>query len=471
MTLFLLAAIRDNLPRRQGTPDQTAKPAPEPDMAALKLFISHSSRLRPVDADDDQARQNWQLLQNVCKVLKTEYDDRIEILVDYEGLHPGDDWERRLNEWLAECHAAIILFSRRAIDESNWVKKEAAILSWRAGREPDFKLFPVLLDQQTTPDDLESGFFGTLRITRTQCVPNAATAKEILRGIKKQLGEHPEILRGAGQTPFEQLLETVQSVIADKVKLVSLERLWQRLFPATVPPTTHAGYASSLARHLLNDGKMALQHFQDVLDNTLPHPDRECAKELLRWVRALWVDAGAAGLILAARSHGKCLALNGDLVERNEPQLGPPLPQFFTLQRYLERAWPGTARFRIIPVTDVSSAEAIQSEIRNTYRQGLSTLPNEHIDQRVRDDRWHVVVFVPTAALAGEAPDARLVDGLQKLQNHYRTPVFIFGVGAQMPDNLPDSVVPLRPDLELNVEEAQLFAERDALRLLNNIYG
>ena len=135
-------------------------------MAALRLFISHSSRLRPADAGDDQAQRNWQLLQATCKALKGAYQENIEILVDHAGLHPGDDWEHRLNEWLAECHAAIILFSRRAIDESDWVKKEATILSWRAELDDDFKLFPVLLDQQTTPADLERDFFGTLRINR-----------------------------------------------------------------------------------------------------------------------------------------------------------------------------------------------------------------------------------------------------------------------------------------------------------------
>ncbi|MCP5230197.1 MAG: hypothetical protein H6941_16545, partial [Candidatus Accumulibacter sp.] len=57
-------------------------------MAALKLFISHSSRLRPTSAADVEAQANWQLLQDTCQALKTEYGDKIDILVDYEGLHP-----------------------------------------------------------------------------------------------------------------------------------------------------------------------------------------------------------------------------------------------------------------------------------------------------------------------------------------------------------------------------------------------
>jgi hypothetical protein len=82
-----------------------------------------------------------------------------------------------------------------------------------------------------------------------------------------------------------------------------------------------------------------------------------------------------------------------------------------------------------------------------------------------------VVVFVPATNWAGEAPDARLVDGLQKLQQLYRTPVFVFGVGAQLRDDLPDAVESLLPELSLETESAQLLAELDARELLNNIYG
>lgn len=436
-------------------------------MAALKLFISHSSLLRPNSAADVEAQANWQLLQDTCQALKAEYGDKIDILVDYEGLHPGDDWERRLNEWLSECHAAIILFSRRAIDESNWVKKEAAILSWRAELDPGFPLFPVLLDQQTTPEELEKEFFGTLRITRTQCISKVTTAEQILAGIKLKLGEHPAILQGTGKTPFERLLEAVESVIFEQVKLSSLEQLWQAIFPGTTLPSTHAGYASALARHLLNDGEKSLERFQKVLDDTLPHPNRERAEELLKYVRALWVDAGAAGQISAARSHGKCLALNGNYLGHSDPELRT---RHFTLDRYLERAWPGTDRIRVIPVSDVSSPEAIQGEIRKAYARGLAQLTNEVIDQRVREDKWHVVIFVSATAWAGEAPDARLVDGLQKLQRLYRTPVFVFDVGAQQRDDLPDTVESVRPELPLATESEQLLAELDAHELLNNIY-
>lgn len=436
-------------------------------MPALKLFISHSCRLRPADVDDDEATANWQLLQATCTELATAYGDRVEILVDYDGLQPSDDWERRLNEWLAECHAAIILFSRRAIEGSNWVKKEAAILSWRAGLEPGFKLFPVLLDQQATPEDLEGDdFFASLAITRAQCVQNATTAEGIRHAIRTRLDQ---LLTSFAlpQTPFERLREAVATVISEEVRLTSLEYVWTTSFPGERLHPSQSAYADALSRKLLNDGEAALACFQNVLDNALPHPQRERAEELLKFVRALWVDAGAAGLIAASRTHGKLLALNGRHLARSEPALGTC---HFTLDRYLERAWPATARIRIIPVSQASSGTAIEQEIRATYARGMAHLTAEEIDRRACRDSWHVVVFVATAACSGEIPDPRLIAELKPLQQRYPRLIFAFGVGVEMSAELPDGLWPLVPHLSPTTEDDQLAFELDAQALIDRIY-
>jgi len=136
-------------------------------MTALKLFISHSSRLDESEHSDDPEKNiNLELLLEVIKDIKQEYGECIDVLVDKDehGLLVGHDWEKRLNEWLGECHAAIILFSKRARENSNWVKKEATILSWRRELDKEFILIPVLLNNQTNPEDLENDLFGTLRI-------------------------------------------------------------------------------------------------------------------------------------------------------------------------------------------------------------------------------------------------------------------------------------------------------------------
>lgn len=81
-----------------------------------RLIVSHSSRLDDVPhryTDDDA---NWCLLGEVCDRLKARYGDAIQILVDRDGLISGDDWNRELNLWLAECQEAILLVSKRALE-------------------------------------------------------------------------------------------------------------------------------------------------------------------------------------------------------------------------------------------------------------------------------------------------------------------------------------------------------------------
>jgi hypothetical protein len=125
----------------------------------------------------------------------------------------------------------------------------------------------------------------------------------------------------------------------------------------------------------------------------------------------------------------------------------------------------------VIQVSDAGDVDAIQNEIRRSYRKGSSTLSDDAIDDMVRQDPWHVVVFVPATALkGGVAPDARLVNDLERLQRNYRNPVFVFGLGVQFPEELPDTVMRVLPELSLETEHAQFSAEGRARKLLDKSY-
>lgn len=67
----------------------------------------------------------------------------IEVLVDYDDLRAGR-WNPQLNEWMAACHAAVLLLSGHAL-KSDWVRNESTMLVWRACTEDDFVLVPVRL--------------------------------------------------------------------------------------------------------------------------------------------------------------------------------------------------------------------------------------------------------------------------------------------------------------------------------------
>jgi hypothetical protein len=440
-------------------------------MAALKIFISHSSRPRAGEAGDPLAQANWQLLQDTCKELKTVYGAQIEILVDYQGLHPGNDWELRLNQWLAECHAAIIFFSPRAIQASDWVRKEATILSWRAALDPGFKLFPVLLPPMTVAGLDADSYFCSLNLTRTQCVQDPATAQNIVERIKPELG-NPEDLCVRSETPFDKLLDAVARTIASDVDPATLDALWCELFPGVAQPVANdrqpsANLARELANYLLNLGEESLERFQKVLDGLHPPPLRACAEELLKSVCPLWTDIEAAALIPAGRAQGKLLALNGKLVGQSEVVLRT---LNFTLDRYLERAWPGCNRIKVIPVSDLSNAERMQQQIRRGFFPGSASLPDTAIDQRLCKDQRHLIVFVAFSALAGEIPDPRLLRDIQQLQNKYGTLTFVFHIGEQMPLELPAELLPLLPAVDTDAECDQYLAEFSARELIDRKY-
>ncbi len=440
-------------------------------MAALKIFISHSSRLRDDETSEPQALANWQLLQDVCTALADHYGDQIKILVDYDGLKPSDRWEQCLDEWLYDCHAAVILFSRRAIEQSNWVRKEATILSWRAAVERDFKLFPVLLDDQTAADLDNDAYFCMLGLSREQCVQNAVGAAAIVERVRSRLDDRIA-LQSTAKTPFEELLAAVEMVIAQDAKEDSLSNLWQKLLPDTPALRTQLNparrFARGLAHHLFSQGEQALKRFRGVLDGLVPRPSPDRARELLDYVRALWVDVGAAGHIAAGKSHGKCLALNGRLVGAKDDRLDT---KCFTLERYLERAWPRTKQITVIRVSQLKTAEQFWQQVLDGYWLGTQRPPESFILSRLREDDRHVVVLLAIPGLSGEAPDIGLLLEIEERARQCKSLVIVVHIGEAMPEHLPADLRPIQPALDCDAEWTQYADEIDARVLINKTYG
>ncbi len=450
-------------------------------MAALKLFISHSSRLRDSEAADPQAKANWQLLQDTCAALPKIYGDKIEVLVDYQELHAGDEWELRLHTLLNECDAAMIHFSRRAVDESDWVKIETTILVSRARCDPEFKLVPVLLADQATPENMTRGYFGALGILHWQRIENVASAQQIVAAIVDILGD-PTTMPGGRKTAFQKLLAEVDRLLADNLDGETLANLWTALCPGKTARMAHRDrakrYARVLAEHLLGDGAQSLVFFQDLLTQLLPRRfPRERAQEMLKCLRALWVEPVPAAFLPAARSDaGKCLALNGNYLAQPLPEASPRDEQdHFTLRRYLERAWSGAAVHRIIPVvnqqkpTPETTREMIQRQIREYYRRGIGQPTNDDIDRRIRQEKRQVVVFLPAADWSAGDQDVPLFQALTELKAQYRPLIFIWGINGEMlNDTWPPEILPVLPPLQLATEQDQYLAERDAWDLINH---
>lgn len=431
-------------------------------MTAFKLFISHSSRLdeESEDSNNPDKNPNLKLLLDVIKDIKLEYGDAVDVLVDKDkqGIPAGQDWEKRLNEWLAECHAAIILFSRRALENSNWVKKEAAILSWRNEIETDFKLIPICIKGQSTPDDLEKGIFATLRIGKNQAIRHADDSLQIINEIKQALGNKNDLEKSLKRTPFDELEAVISELLIRNASDKTLEGIWQKLNDSDKPdwyPNSNIKFANALTRYLLRDSAKCFSHFQMVIDKIHPKVQEEDAKQVLECIRSLWVDAKAAGCIPSAKKHNKYLAMNG----RHLPN--------YTWKRYSERAWPLTNLYTLVPTTHSDETKLI-AEIRAKF-QKYEQLTPEECDEKINAYERQVLVLLPALDQNGGGllDDQRTRINLRK---KYPNAIFILGTGEKLPSVIAGDISLVEPELDLELEKNSKKAEAAVQEFLDDYY-
>lgn len=103
------------------------------------LFISHATR-RP--------GSNPRVVEVLDKLYES-LNAKWEVFVDKRCLPPGTKWRPRILHSLSNSQAGLILFDKRAVEESDWVKAEALILSFRKSVDSKFQLIPILFDGLT----------------------------------------------------------------------------------------------------------------------------------------------------------------------------------------------------------------------------------------------------------------------------------------------------------------------------------
>jgi len=440
-------------------------------MPALRLFVSHSSRLDDVPhryTDDDA---NWRLLRETCDGLKARYGGAIRILVDRDGLVPGDDWNKELNLWLAECQAAIILVSKRALEESDWVAKEAAILGWRKVLDPRFVLIPVTIEGESCQADLATGFWGSLEMGRIQGVHALRDAHAIVEGVATRLGEPNELIQRCGFTPLDLLRDAIAKLLADSATAAALETALDDF--GQVPPVIGAGlpavnrYAHRLAERLLqtagDDVRSCFNAFRHILDR-VPLLSGGQQRLLLKQLRALWVHPGAAGFLPSAAEYRHSLTLCGQMVTLSDDLLQA---EAYTLERYLERAWPGSHP-RCVPIAELQSAEQVRAEIRRrVLGAGVpSWLPDAQLDAQVNQEPTAIVVIIPATENAGGLPDPHLRRDLEQLTGIYDKLVLVFASCLTEADT-PDGLRPITPLLDVEAEASAYLAERAVAAILS----
>ena len=124
---------------------------------SAKIFISHSCKdleLKKSDRKNADKVTRWKRLNYACLAREKIVDGLgkpkkggglgYKVLLDKDRLEPGDDWRAKLHGWLGTCDGAVILLSEDSI-QSDWLRKEATILTWRKSLRSELLLVPVFL--------------------------------------------------------------------------------------------------------------------------------------------------------------------------------------------------------------------------------------------------------------------------------------------------------------------------------------
>ncbi len=443
-------------------------------MAKLKLFISHSSRLDDVPNKWTSEDHNWKLLEETCAAIKNKYGDRIQVLVDKDGLIPGGDWNHHLNLWLAECHVALIIFSKRAVEKSDWVAKEATILSWRADLDDTFKLIPVTINNELSCDKLSTGYLGTIKIAVNQCIRDIESAQDIVDGLVQALGEPDELADKYPQTPLEVLQGGITKLLSDQTTQQSIIAALESL-NCTIPDDGNQSisrFADMLSREMFSVNTQTearcFKVFETSLNKLTPQPDKDSAEYLFRLIRSLWVDPAAAGKFPKALRHDDVLLMTGFLATLEDTLLGT---QCYSLNRCIERAFPGSSDPCIVTVTHTQPLDEIKQSIQDkVLGEGFPTQIPEAQRLAQINNSGTIIFLVVTSTDDSGLPDYRLRKKIRGLNKIYHKIVLVIS-SAETPQAIPEdleSVDPaINPELEANAYTEERLSRQFIYRKYN----
>ncbi len=421
-------------------------------MSMIRLFVSHSSK----------SSASLQLLCDICNKLQS-HDNGCHVLVDKSGdIYPSDDWEKRLDEWLAECHAAVILVTEAAL-KSWWVQKEATILKWRWGLDPNFKhLFIVLLDglKQTV---FKTGRFKILNLDQIQFLTEHDNDPDkIVAAIEGQLAKLQ-----AADTAFDEMRDAIADCLAD-VKQKTMERVCHKIrveqrLGETIKSTgsDNIPQATALARLILRENESSLQTFNELLNAIKPPLHHDWATWLYETVFPLWVRPEAAALLplslLDEAGKNRRIAINGNKLYR------------FTAESFVRRAHPLDDDWALIPIDNTQTqTDAIANQIRHYFREHISTdfhATDAETDKKIRAFSPRIYILLPE-----NIKDEYILGELQFL---YPNAEFLISVGAEMPVDtaLPAMTIPIKPCVDIQLEDRQDNEINRTHNLLNKLPG
>jgi len=272
-----------------------------------RLFISHSTKDRLLAeggaAVDPALRDRLTRVQRVRDATVSTLEARGHfILFDQHELKPGDDWRSELLAWLGLCDgAAIFLTPDSAL--SDWVRYEAAILTWRRWANDRLRVVPVLLGiDESDLDRLGFGPHGmkdvqALRATTVELAAFAANDADAIQAFALRLAERFDGLGdqlGGQEEPNEPIwrwgAELVTRLFPAREEI--LERAWTVL---KIPPREWGDKRARLtvlAHYLLEADVQTMQ--EALVTLKAGYVDPMTWVQLVQLVAPAWVEPGPA---------------------------------------------------------------------------------------------------------------------------------------------------------------------------------
>jgi TIR domain-containing protein len=411
----------------------------------VRIFVSHSSK-------------DLLLTKAICVelsrvdpgVMQVESTRGINGLVDYENLQDGQPWPKQLHEWLARCHAGLIVLTQAAL-ASDWVLKEATILTWRQSLDDGFKVFIAYDTNDVTDQTLKANRYGPLSIRSIQRI-DSLDAATIAARVRQGLG--PAKVR----TPFERLVGKLSDLMNGKIGRNTLETLAERL--RVDPLWDPAGkndeqVIEEIARRLLNEDLGGFNGLDEIIEELATTVGVEPLKAILDFLAPYWVDAEVAGRLraLSGRQPPGAAALN----------TSTPAHASFMYVRRAHDMGLGYMLPELAGGDAGQTAAEISKQICNWFRSRKYANPrNDDASIKKEIAAWKKPVY----ALLPERVD---FDVLDELRREFTNVIFVMPTGSRLePDGRFVDVDWLEPALDPAAEERERRSYNAAVEVIRN---
>lgn len=417
------------------------------------IFVSHSSK------DNELTRQVCQALrgagagETVCDPL-VDYEklQNYDVLVDVDELQAGKPWPKQLHEWMARCHAAVLLLTSNAV-KSPWVLKEATILAWRLSLDNNFSFFIVRFDDVSNAD-MTAGGFDPLMLPEIQKL-TVGDAADIAAQVRKAVPPPTDT------TPYKNLCDALEDLALD-IKPHTLRRMAEQmgLGARQWQPgmDERQQYVQTIALGLLSENLGGYKSVNKLVNDLIPTTNPEIVKQILHIVAPHWVDAAAAGPLPSAATcePRRAIAMNGVKVPD------------FTAEMYVRRAYPLSDQELVLPIPGGNSGNIVAHVTRELYYHAYPR--SEDSGQALTPKQKNDVIeyfkkeyFRYFAVLSRPHP---LGADLRQLFTDFPKLTFILWTEEELSNPEPAAVICLEPEVDLDEEENQLGAYEAAMEII-----